>query len=145
MSRNAAVVVCAAAMVLPGALAGCSSGPATPAASAEAGQAGIPMRVGVEEFATLTESPDVRIIDVRTPAEFADGHIDGATNIPVQSTDFSEQVAALDPTGTYAVYCRSGNRSQPAVAAMREAGIDTIYELRTGTRGWISGGQELVR
>ena len=145
MSKGVAVAVCAAALVLPGALTSCSSGSTTTTANAEAAQAGGPVRVGVAEFATLAGSPEVRVIDVRTPEEFADGHIAGAVNIPVQSSDFSARIAELDPTATYAVYCRSGNRSQPAVAAMSDAGITTIFELGSGTKGWASAGQPLVQ
>ena len=145
MSRGIALAVCAAALALPGAVTGCSSGSTASTANAEAGQAGGPVRVGVTEFATLAGSPEVRVIDVRTPEEFADGHIAGAVNIPVQSSDFSTRVAELDPTATYAVYCRSGNRSQPAVAAMADAGITTIFELKSGTKGWTSEGQPLVQ
>jgi rhodanese-related sulfurtransferase len=146
MSKGAAVAVCAAALVLPGALTSCSSGPTTATtANAEAVQAGGPVRVGVAEFATLAGSPEIRVIDVRTPEEFADGHIAGAVNIPVQSSDFSARIAELDPSTTYAVYCRSGNRSQPAVAAMSDAGITTIFELSSGTKGWVSEGQPLVQ
>jgi phage shock protein E len=144
-SRGVAVAVCAAALVLPGALTSCSSGSTTTTANAEAIQAGGPVRVGVAEFATLAVSPEVRVIDVRTPEEFADGHIAGAVNIPVQSSDFSARIAELDPSTTYAVYCRSGNRSQPAVAAMSEAGITTVFELSSGTKGWVSEGQPLVQ
>jgi len=139
-----ALSLCVGALVLSGAVAGCSSGPVVTTASAEAGQAH-PMRVGVAEFAALTGSPDVQVIDVRTPEEFAAGHIPGAVNIPIRTPDFPTRIAALDPAGTYAVYCRSGNRSQPAVAAMRDAGIGTIYELGAGTRGWVSEGHPLVR
>lgn len=145
MSKGVALAVCAAALVLPGALTSCSSGSTTTTANAEVVRAGGPVRVGVAEFATLAGSPDVRVIDVRTPEEFADGHIAGAVNIPVQDANFSAQVAALDPNATYAVYCRSGNRSQPAVAAMSDAGITTIFELNSGTKGWISEGQPLVQ
>ncbi len=145
MSRGLALAACAVAFVLPGALTGCSSGSTATAASAESGLVGGPVRVGVTEFATIAGSPDVRLIDVRTPEEFAGGHIAGAVNIPVQSRDFSARVAELDPTATYAVYCRSGNRSRPAVAAMRDAGITTIYELGSGTKGWVSAGQPLVQ
>ena len=145
MSRGAALAVCVATLALPGALTSCSSSSTATTASAEVGQAGRPVRVGVAEFAALTGSPEVQVIDVRTPEEFADGHIAGAVNIPVQSSDFSARVAELDPNATYAVYCRSGNRSQPAVAAMSEAGITTIFELSSGTKGWISDGQPLVQ
>ena len=145
MSRGIALAVCAAALALPGAVTGCSSSSTATTAHAEAGQAGGPVRVGVTEFATLAGSPEVQVIDVRTPEEFADGHIAGAVNISVQSSDFSTRVAELDPAATYAVYCRSGNRSQPAVAAMADAGITTIFELKSGTKGWISEGQPLVQ
>lgn len=93
----------------------------------------------------MIASPGVQIIDVRTPEEFADGHIAGAVNIPVQSPDFAARIGRLDPAGTYAVYCRSGNRSEPAVDAMKNAGITNIYELSSGTKGWSSAGQPLVR
>lgn len=104
-----------------------------------------PQRVGVAEFASVITRPGIELIDVRTPAEFESGHIAGAVNIPVQSADFAERIARLDPAGEYAVYCRSGNRSQPAVAAMKEAGISTVYELASGTNGWAADGQPLVR
>ncbi len=145
MSRGIALAACAAALVLPGAVTSCSSNSTATTANAEVGQVGGPVRVGVAEFATLAGSPEVQVIDVRTPEEFADGHIAGAVNIPVQSSDFSARVAELDPNATYAVYCRSGNRSQPAVEAMTDAGITTIFELKSGTKGWISEGQPLVQ
>jgi phage shock protein E len=137
-----------AAAALAGALTGCSQGPTAsavePVAQAAAGQPA-PGRVGVTQFATIIAEPGVQIIDVRTPEEFADGHIQGAVNIPVQQSDFAERVAELDPNGTYAVYCRSGNRSRGAVAQMKDAGITTIYELGDGTIGWSADGQPLSR
>ena len=110
-----------------------------------ASQAAGVTRVGPQAFAEALAVPGVAIIDVRTPEEFADGHISGAVNIPVGSADFTERISELDPTVTYAVYCRSGNRSRPAVAAMRDAGIAEIVELESGTKGWVSEGQTLVR
>jgi len=64
------------------------------------------------------------IIDVRTPAEFASGHLDGAVNIDVQSPDFAAQIMELDPNGEYFVYCRSGNRSGQAIAQMNQMGFN---------------------
>ena len=142
-SRVLALTVCAAGLMLPVALAGCSSG-STASASEGVAVAG-PQRVGVAVFASVLTRPGIQIIDVRTPAEFDSGHIAGAVNIPVQSADFAERIARLDPAGQYAVYCRSGNRSQPAVSAMRDAGISTVYELASGTNGWAADGQPLVR
>ena len=69
-------------------------------------------------------SKDTVIIDVRTPAEFASGHLDGAVNIDVQSPDFAAQMMELDPNGDYFVYCRSGNRSGQAIAQMNQMGFN---------------------
>ncbi len=145
LTRIAAVMVAA---VLSVGLAGCSSGSTAGAvgqvAQTPAGQPA-PGRVDVAEFAAVIAQPGVQIIDVRTPEEFADGHIQGAVNIPVQQPGFAAEVAQLDPNGIYAVYCRSGNRSQPAVAEMKNAGITTVYELAAGTKGWTADGQPLTR
>ena len=144
----------AASLTLTIGLTGCSSdsGATETAAAAEVqGPAApieapaSPVRVGVAEFANVIASPGVTIVDVRTPQEFAEGHIEGAVNIPVELPDFMDQVSQLDPNGTYAVYCRSGNRSQPAVAGMSSIGINGIYELESGTTGWTSEGQPLVQ
>lgn len=64
------------------------------------------------------------IIDVRTPAEFADGHVEGAVNIDVSAPGFDQAVGALDTSGSYLVYCRSGNRSAQAAERMRTAGLE---------------------
>jgi phage shock protein E len=151
MKRLVVPVLAMTALLGPGlSVVGCSSGsttvasaqemPATPGSALTS-----PLRVGVADFAEVITAPGVQIIDVRTPEEFAGGHIAGAVNIPVQQSDFVEQVSRLDANGTYAVYCRSGNRSRPAVDAMRRAGIDSIYELASGTKGWAAEGQPLTR
>ena len=70
---------------------------------------------------TVTDS--TVIIDVRTPAEFAEGHLQGAINIDVQSPDFREQVMAFDTDGEYFIYCRSGNRSGQAITQMFQMGF----------------------
>lgn len=64
------------------------------------------------------------IIDVRTPAEFADGHVEGAVNIDVNAGGFEAAIAELSDSGSYLVYCRSGNRSAQAADRMRSAGLD---------------------
>ena len=63
------------------------------------------------------------MIDVRTPEEYASGHLDGALNIDVQSPDFAQQVSQLDPEATYFIYCRSGNRSGQAMSQMANMGF----------------------
>lgn len=63
------------------------------------------------------------VVDVRTPQEFAGGHLEGAVNIDIQGSDFDTRIAALDPAADYLVYCRSGNRSGQAIDRMRAAGF----------------------
>ncbi len=104
-----------------------------------------PERVDVEMFANVVRDPRTVIIDVRTAEEFAEGHIEGAVNIPVEGDGFADAVAELDPNGVYAVYCRSGNRSAAAVEQMVDAGIVGIFELESGTIGWVEAGQPLVQ
>ena len=67
---------------------------------------------------------DTVVVDVRTPAEYAEGHLDGAINIDLQSPEFDTTISELDPEDEYVVYCQSGNRSAQAVAAMEAAGFD---------------------
>jgi rhodanese-related sulfurtransferase len=69
------------------------------------------------------------IIDVRTPAEFATGHLENALNIDVQSPDFQAQISELDPEASYFVYCRTGNRSGQAMAKMANLGFT---DMRNG-------------
>ncbi|PZU41421.1 MAG: rhodanese-like domain-containing protein [Microbacterium sp.] len=72
---------------------------------------------------------DTVIIDVRTPEEFAAGHLEGAVNIDVTASDFDALVSELDADGSYAVYCRTGNRSAQAVERMAGLGFDDVVDL----------------
>jgi phage shock protein E len=134
-------------------LAGCSNSTSLETTASAAGQGPAaapakpesPVRVGVAEFASIVNAPGVTVLDVRTPEEFTAGHIEGAINIPVEYPDYLDRVGQLDPNGTYAVYCRSGNRSQPAVAGLASLGINGVFELESGTIGWTAEGQPLVQ
>ena len=63
------------------------------------------------------------VLDVRTPEEFATGHLQNARNLNFRAPDFAQQLAKLNPQSTYLVYCASGNRSGQAVAQMRKKGF----------------------
>jgi rhodanese-related sulfurtransferase len=69
------------------------------------------------------------IIDVRTPEEFAAGHLDGAMLIDIKNPSFDAEIARLDAAASYIVYCRSGNRSAQAADRMRAIGIENITDL----------------
>jgi rhodanese-related sulfurtransferase len=69
------------------------------------------------------------IIDVRTPEEFAAGHLPGARNLDLNSGEFAAALAGLDAGATYLLYCRSGNRSGTAAQMMRQAGFTDVTNL----------------
>lgn len=69
-----------------------------------------------------------RLVDVRTPGEFAAGHIPGAINVPVQQLD--TRVSELQPKETaIVVYCRSGQRSGNAARMLKNAGFNSVHDL----------------
>ena len=85
------------------------------------------------------------IVDVRTPAEFAEGHLEGAVNIDVQSPDFDQRVSSLDPNGTHLIYCRSGNRSAVAVDRMSALGFGELSDLGSVAEASSATGVAVVR
>lgn len=80
--------------------------------------------------------PDFVILDVRTPEEFAEGHIDGAVNLDIQSRDFEKGLRTLDRNKSYLVYCRTGNRSRQATIAMEALGFRSILHMNEGIVKW---------
>lgn len=94
--------------------------------------------VGVEEFAEIIAQKNVRLIDVRTPKEYAEGHIAGAENIDVKAADFAERIK--DIKGEVAVYCRSGKRSMMAAEQLAKQGC-TVYNLDGGILAWQKAGK----
>lgn len=88
----------------------------------------------------ITNNKDVQILDVRTPEEFSDQHIDNAKNINWFDADFAKQVAALDKSKPVYVYCKSGGRSNKAAHKLAEMGYTKIYELDGGMMKWNAAG-----
>lgn len=83
----------------------------------------------------LKSNRDAVVVDVRTGAEFNSGKIPGAINIDLMSSDFDTQVAGLDKTRKYLVYCRSGNRSAQACELMASHGLKAA-NLAGGMISW---------
>lgn len=71
----------------------------------------------------VTLGADTVILDVRTPEEYAQGHLKGAVNIDVTSADFATIISQLPTDGEYFLYCRSGNRSTQAIEIMKASGF----------------------
>jgi len=100
--------------------------------------------LGVSEFSTKVAEAGVITLDVRTPSEFAEGHVEGARLIDFQSGNFEKEIATLDKNATYAVYCRSGNRSGQAVKVMQDAGFTNVFNMNGGVIDWANAGLPLV-
>jgi len=102
------------------------------------------MDLSVSDFSSKVSEEGVITLDVRTPGEFNEGHIEGALLIDFQGGNFENEIASLDKDKTYAVYCRSGNRSGQAVKVMSDAGFTNIYNLNGGVIDWAGAGLPLV-
>ncbi len=91
--------------------------------------------------------PNFEIVDVRTPAEFASGHIAGAvtTDVLSVSPSFSDAISGLDKSRTYLVYCGSQHRSPTAISIMQQQGFMSLYELIGGLGQWRADGLPVVQ
>ena len=97
--------------------------------------------VSYKEFEKVVElTPSLTVLDVRTPDEFAAGHIPGAINIDYYDTDFAQKVKETVPAdNSIALYCKSGNRSAKAGEILKDA-YNNIIELGGGILAWEKGG-----
>ncbi len=87
--------------------------------------------------------PALVVIDVRTPREFAGGHIFGAANLDLYAPDLRARLASLPRDVAYLIYCRSGHRSAVAARVMQELGFALIFELEGGILAWEEAGLPL--
>lgn len=108
------------------------------------GSTGAVTTMNVSDFAKKISDSSVVLLDVRTPVEFAAGHISGATNIDFESGTFESDIQKLDKSKSYAVYCRSGNRSGQATALMAKDGFTSIFNLEGGLINWQAAGKATV-
>lgn len=83
---------------------------------------------GCSSPAAVEVGTETTVIDVRTPGEYASGHLEGAVNLDLESGTFEQQIASLDPTADYVLYCRSGNRSAQAASVMATAGFNNVQD-----------------
>lgn len=118
-----------------------ASAPATEAMETE----GIRV-VSPEAAAATIENPpaDLVILDVRTPEEFAEGHIEGAVLLDFYRDDFADELAEFDTDVPYVLYCRSGNRSSQARSIMDELDFRSVEDVDGGIVGWQEAGLPVV-
>ena len=93
--------------------------------------------LNVNEFNNkLNQTPNAQLIDVRTPGEYADGHLTNALNFDWNGAAFETQIKNLDKQKPVFVYCLSGGRSGSAAAKMRNEGFAAVYEMNGGMMKW---------
>ena len=98
-----------------------------------------------EEMQTILHSEDVQLIDVRTPEEYSDGHIENSQNIDFKSPTFGEDILVLDKSKPVIVYCKSGKRSGNSSKILMKAGFVKVYDLEGGILEWKEKGLEVVQ
>ena len=77
----------------------------------------------------FADTKNMLVIDVRTPEEFSDTHVEGSQNIDIFHPEFKEKISKLDKSKTYKVYCRSGNRSGQAEKLMKSLGFKDVENI----------------
>lgn len=126
-------------------LSSCSK-PASESGSSETTQAtGSIEQVDAAQFKILTESPNALILDVRTTAEVAEGHLPNAVNIDIYGSDFMAKIQDLPKDQEILVYCTVGARSQQAAEILSKQGFAKVYNLDGGIVAWQRNGFEVVR
>ena len=102
-----------------------------------------PMVLPVEQYAlTLESDTTAYLLDVRTPEEYNEGHIEGARLLNVMDEEtFLAGIDSLSPEHTYYIYCRSGRRSQKASNLMTERGLKVV-DLQGGYNAWKESGSK---
>ena len=92
--------------------------------------------------AMIQDVPGLLVVDVRTPGEFSQGHIQGAINIPL--FDLPVKMSGLDQSKPILVYCQTGVRSAQAASLLVNAGFTEVYDMDGGLNAWTSAGYQTV-
>lgn len=103
-------------------------------------------KVPPSEFSKLMQQKKRKtiILDVRTPQEFAEGHLERALNINFYDENFKQQLSQLDKKKKILIYCKSGNRSGKAMAMMQEMGFKQIIDLAGGITQWKAESKKII-
>ena len=93
----------------------------------------------------LTARPDVRVLDVRTPAEHESVHIAGSYNVPVDELAEHRVELRAAVSGPVVLVCQSGTRARRAEELLRDAGMAHLHVLDGGMNGWLAQGLPVRR
>lgn len=101
--------------------------------------------MNVEEFDSLIQNQDIQRLDVRTLAEYSEGHITRTVNINVMDDSFASMAdSLLQKDKPVALYCRSGKRSKKAADILSSKGYK-VFELNKGFNAWQESGKEIEK
>ncbi len=93
----------------------------------------------------LGANKDVIVLDIRTPREFAGGHLPGARNVDFNAADFEKKLGELDRAKTYLVHCASGGRSGRSLDLFKKLQFQSIYHLDGGYNAWQRAGKTVEK
>ena len=102
-------------------------------------------RASILEATQMINRNKTTILDVRTPEQFAAGHLRDAKNIPL--SDLGSRIGELDKQKTKAivVVCQQGSRAEKAVKMLQKAGFDDVVSLDGGLTAWTAAGLPTVK
>lgn len=118
------------------------STPATPSAPAAPAAPAVP-NIGHAELAAKLQHDELLLLDVRTPSEYAAGHIPRAINIPHDQLANNMTTLPANKDRPIAVYCRSGRRSALALEWLRTQGYNRLLHVEGDFLGWQAAGQPI--
>lgn len=93
----------------------------------------------------ISTNKDIIILDVRTPAEYLEGHIDGSINIDFRSDNFKTEASKLDKSKKYIIYCRTGIRSANAIKILNGMDIKNTDNMKGGVTAWVGKGLPITQ
>ncbi len=101
--------------------------------------------IKVSETEAIINQDNVVILDVRTPNEYSEGHVENSVNIDYYGDNFKEELEKLDKSKTYVVYCHSGKRSAGAADVMIGLGYTNVYNILGGIAAWENAKMPVVK
>jgi len=127
-------------IVAAGVFAACGGGD-----DASTSQTGIRLATPTDAAALLDDGViQPVVLDVRTPEEFGEGHLEGAVLIDFYGNDFKDTLSELDRDLPYVIYCRSGNRSGQTREIMTDLGFTDVVDIDGGITAWQADGLPTV-
>ena len=101
--------------------------------------------IQIDEFKKKIGTENYMLVDVRTPEEYADGHLEEALNIDYFSATFLDEIRKIGVETPVLLYCRSGNRSRKSMKIMYDMGFNEVKNLICGYQGWVSENNSVKR